>query len=78
MQGMRVFNSALDASFREARISRFKADQPEKKLLRFQNEVAERDRDLAEVHYQAIRREERRGKRMVAAELGRRASLFKA
>ncbi|KAL0847186.1 hypothetical protein Bca101_020432 [Brassica carinata] len=78
MQGIRVFNSALDASFKEARISRFKDDLYEKKLLHFQNDVAELDRDLAEVHSQAIRRAERRGRRMVAAELASRASLFRA
>ena len=73
---MRVFNSALDGGFREARLSHFKAEEIERKFIRFQNEVAERDRKQAESHSRALLRAERKGKRAIAAELARRASLF--
>ncbi|KAF3508912.1 hypothetical protein F2Q69_00006721 [Brassica cretica] len=49
-KGMRVFNSTLDGSFREARLSHFKAEEIERKFIRFQNEVAERERRQAESH----------------------------
>ncbi|KAL0679426.1 hypothetical protein Bca4012_007407 [Brassica carinata] len=45
---MRVFNSTLDGSFREARLSHFKAKEIERKFIRFQNEVAVRERRQAE------------------------------
>ncbi|KAF2552933.1 hypothetical protein F2Q68_00034964 [Brassica cretica] len=38
-EGMRVFNAALDRSFRESRISHFKAEEAERELFRFQKEV---------------------------------------
>uniref|UniRef100_A0A0D3D7M3 Uncharacterized protein n=1 Tax=Brassica oleracea var. oleracea TaxID=109376 RepID=A0A0D3D7M3_BRAOL len=38
-EGMRVFNAALDGSFRESRISHFKAEEAERELFRFQKEV---------------------------------------
>ncbi|KAF2600446.1 hypothetical protein F2Q68_00008429 [Brassica cretica] len=57
-KGMRVFNSTLDGSFREARLSHFKAEEIERKFFRFQNE--------------------RKGRRMIDAELARRATLFDA
>ncbi|KAL0713399.1 hypothetical protein Bca4012_020377 [Brassica carinata] len=75
---MRVFNAALDGGFREARLSHFKAEEIERKFVRLQNEVAEKDRKQAESHARALRCAERRGRKAVAAELARRASLFDA
>ncbi|WZZ88720.1 hypothetical protein YC2023_117299 [Brassica napus] len=75
---MRVFNSTLDGSFRKARLSHFKAEEIERKFIRFQNEVAERERRQAESHSRALIRSERKGRREIAAELARRATLFDA
>ncbi|KAF3552743.1 hypothetical protein F2Q69_00015725 [Brassica cretica] len=76
--GMRVFNSTLDGSFREACLSHFKAEDIENKFIRFQNEVAERERRQAESHSRALIRAERNGRRTISAELARRATLFDA
>ncbi|KAF2606124.1 hypothetical protein F2Q68_00044322 [Brassica cretica] len=65
---MHVFNSTLDGSFREARLSYFKAEEIERKFIRFQNEVAERERKQAESHSRALIRAERKGRRTIAAE----------
>ncbi|KAF2537739.1 hypothetical protein F2Q68_00021279 [Brassica cretica] len=75
---MRVFNSTLDGSLREACLSHFKAEEIERKFIRFQNEVAERERRQAESHSRALIRAERKGRRAIAAELARRATLFDA
>uniref|UniRef100_A0A0D3EE11 Uncharacterized protein n=1 Tax=Brassica oleracea var. oleracea TaxID=109376 RepID=A0A0D3EE11_BRAOL len=75
---MRVFNSTLDGSFREARLSHFKAEEIERKFIRFQNEVAEREHRKAESHSRALIRVERKGRRAIDAELARRATLFDA
>ncbi|KAF2615543.1 hypothetical protein F2Q70_00010340 [Brassica cretica] len=75
---MRVFNSTLDESFREACLSHFKAEEIERKFIRFQNEVAERERRQAESHSRALIRAERKGRRTIAAELARRTTLFDA
>ncbi|KAF3497932.1 hypothetical protein DY000_02055234 [Brassica cretica] len=75
---MQVFNSTLDGSFREARLSHFKAEEIERKFIRFQNKVAERERRQAESHSRALIRAERKGRRTIAAELARRAALFDA
>uniref|UniRef100_A0A0D3EA27 Uncharacterized protein n=1 Tax=Brassica oleracea var. oleracea TaxID=109376 RepID=A0A0D3EA27_BRAOL len=75
---MRVFNSTLDGSFREACLSHFKSEEIERKFIRFQNEVAERERRQAESHSRALIRAERKGRRAIAAELARRATLFDA
>ncbi|KAF2608473.1 hypothetical protein F2Q68_00044318 [Brassica cretica] len=77
-EGMWVFNSTLDGSFREARLSHFKAEEIERKFIRFQKEVAERERRQAESHSRALIRAERKGRRTIAAELARRATLFDA
>ncbi|KAF3501287.1 hypothetical protein F2Q69_00042600 [Brassica cretica] len=77
-EGMRVVNSTLDESFREARLSHFKAEEIERKFIRFQNEVAERERRQAESHSRALIRAMRKGRRAIAAELARRATLFDA
>uniref|UniRef100_A0A0D3D7Z7 DUF1204 domain-containing protein n=1 Tax=Brassica oleracea var. oleracea TaxID=109376 RepID=A0A0D3D7Z7_BRAOL len=77
-EGMQVFNSTLDRSFREARLSHFKAEEIERKFIRFQNEVAERERRQAESHSQALIRAEMKGRRAIAAELARRTTLFDA
>ncbi|KAF2582218.1 hypothetical protein F2Q68_00004409 [Brassica cretica] len=77
-KGMRVFNLTLDGSFREARLSHFKAEEIERKFIRFQNEVAGRERKQAESHSRALIRAERKGRRAIAAELERRATLFDA
>ena len=76
MQGMRVFNAALDGSFRESRISHFKAEEAERELFRFRKEVEEQSRRQAELHSRALVRAERRGKRTIVAEMKRRAALF--
>ncbi|KAF2590332.1 hypothetical protein F2Q70_00039025 [Brassica cretica] len=77
-KGMRVFNSTLDGSFREACLSHFKAEEIERKFFRFQNEVAERERRQAESHSRALIRAERKGRRTIASDLARRATLFDA
>ncbi|KAF2549156.1 hypothetical protein F2Q70_00021864 [Brassica cretica] len=75
-EGMRVFNAALDGSFRESRISHFKAEEAERELFRFRKEVEEQSRRQAELHSRALVRAERRGKRAIVAEMKRRAALF--
>ncbi|KAF3603651.1 hypothetical protein F2Q69_00036403 [Brassica cretica] len=77
-EGMRVFNSTLDGSFREAHLFHFKAEKIERNFIRFQNEVAEREHRQAESHSQALIRTERKGRMAIAAELARRATLFDA
>ncbi|KAF2536784.1 hypothetical protein F2Q68_00020670 [Brassica cretica] len=74
--GMRVFNAALDGSFRESRISHFKAEEAERELFRFQKEVEEQSRRQAELHSRALVRAEGRGKRAIVAEMKRMAALF--
>uniref|UniRef100_A0A0D3D5Y4 Uncharacterized protein n=1 Tax=Brassica oleracea var. oleracea TaxID=109376 RepID=A0A0D3D5Y4_BRAOL len=64
-EGMRVFNAALDGSFRDSRISHFKAE-----------EVEEQRRRQAELHSWALVLAERRGKRVTVAEMKRMAALF--
>ncbi|KAL0733619.1 hypothetical protein Bca4012_009829 [Brassica carinata] len=73
---MRVFNAALDGSFRESRISHFKAEEAERELFRFRKEVEEQSRRQAELHSRALVRAEKRGKTTIVAEMKRRASLF--
>ena len=73
---MRVFNAALDGSFRESRISHFKAEEAERELFRFRKEVEEQSRRQAELHSRALVRAERRGKRAIVTEMKRRAALF--
>ncbi|KAF2601349.1 hypothetical protein F2Q70_00025950 [Brassica cretica] len=75
-EGMRVFNAALDGSFRESRISHFKVEEAERELFRFRKEVEEQSRRQAELHSLALVRAERRGKRVIVAEMKRRAALF--
>ncbi|KAF2600866.1 hypothetical protein F2Q68_00011531 [Brassica cretica] len=75
-EGMRVFNSTLDGSFREACLSHFKAEEIERKFIRFQNEVAERERRQAESHSRDLIHAERKWRREITAELARRATLF--
>ncbi|KAF2617823.1 hypothetical protein F2Q68_00039770 [Brassica cretica] len=75
-EGMKVFNSALDGSFRESRISHFKAEEAEREPFRFRKEVEEQSRRQAELHSRALVRAERRGKRAIVAEMKRRAALF--
>ncbi|KAF2591401.1 hypothetical protein F2Q70_00039097 [Brassica cretica] len=76
VQGMRVFNAALVGSFRESRISHFKAEEAERELFWFWKEVEEENRRQAELHSRALVRAERRGKRAIVAEMKRRAALF--
>ncbi|KAF3606866.1 hypothetical protein DY000_02050152 [Brassica cretica] len=73
---MRMFNAALDRSFRESRISHFRAKDAERDLFRFWKEVEEQSRRQAELHSRALVRAERRGKRAIVAEMKRRAALF--
>ncbi|KAF2574208.1 hypothetical protein F2Q70_00003146 [Brassica cretica] len=75
-EGMRVFNAALDGSFRESCISHFKAEEAERELFRFRKEVEEQSWRQAELHSRALFRAERRGKRAIVAEMKRRAALF--
>ncbi|KAF2550668.1 hypothetical protein F2Q68_00033870 [Brassica cretica] len=51
---MRVFNAALDGSFRESRISHFKAEEAERELFRFRKEVEEQSQRQAELHSRAL------------------------
>ncbi|KAF2600216.1 hypothetical protein F2Q68_00010186 [Brassica cretica] len=76
VQGMRVFNAALDGSFWESRISHFKAEEAERELFRFRKEVEEQSRRQAELRSRALVRAERGGKRAIVAEMKRRAALF--
>ncbi|KAF2533202.1 hypothetical protein F2Q70_00029692 [Brassica cretica] len=64
-EGMRVFNAALDGSFRESRISHFKAEEAKRELFRFRKEVEEQSWRQAELHSRALVRAERRGKRAI-------------
>ncbi|KAF2603910.1 hypothetical protein F2Q70_00026114 [Brassica cretica] len=73
---MRVFNAALEGSFRESRISHFKAEEAEIELFRFRKEVEEQSRRQAQLHSRALVSAERRGKREIVAEMKRRAALF--
>ncbi|KAL0827697.1 hypothetical protein Bca101_051375 [Brassica carinata] len=75
-EGMRVFNAALDGSFRESRISHFKAEEAERELFRFRKEVEEQSRRQAELYSRVLVRAERRGKRAIVAKMKRRAALF--
>ncbi|KAF3607101.1 hypothetical protein DY000_02048220 [Brassica cretica] len=76
VQGMRVFNAALDGSFRESHISHFKAEEAERELFRFRKEIEEQRRRQAELHSRALVRAERREKRAIVAEMKRGAALF--
>ncbi|KAF2580225.1 hypothetical protein F2Q70_00011889 [Brassica cretica] len=62
----------------KARLLHFKAEEIERKFIHFQNEVAEREHRQAESHSRALIRAERKGRRTIAAELARRATLFDA
>lgn len=73
-----MFGDALDLSFQESRIAHFKAQEAERELFRFRKEVEEQNRRQAVLHSRALVRAERRGKRSVAAEMARRATLFAA
>ncbi|XP_013601313.1 PREDICTED: uncharacterized protein LOC106308732 [Brassica oleracea var. oleracea] len=73
---MRVFIAAFDGSFRESRISHFKAEEAERELLRFRKGVEEQSQRQAELHSRALVRAERRGKRAIVAEMKRRTTLF--
>ncbi|KAF2616169.1 hypothetical protein F2Q70_00011885 [Brassica cretica] len=61
-----------------ARLSHFKAEEIKRNFIRFQNKVAEREHIQAESHSRALIRAERKGRRAIAAELARRATLFDA
>ncbi|KAF3494702.1 hypothetical protein DY000_02053579 [Brassica cretica] len=76
VQGMRVFIAALDGSFRESRISHFKAEEAERELFRFRKEVKEQSRRQAELQSRTLVRAERRGKRAIVAQMKQRAALF--
>ncbi|KAG2304748.1 hypothetical protein Bca52824_033399, partial [Brassica carinata] len=78
MQGLRVFSDALDSSFRKSRIANFKTTEAERELFRFRQEVKAQSAKQAELHARALVRAERRGRRMVAAEVARRAESFAA
>lgn len=71
-----MFNSAIEMSYREAQLYRFKAEHAEKRFARLQAETSEGDRNLAKEHAQAIRRAERKAKREIFAVVGSRASQF--
>ncbi|KAL0864482.1 hypothetical protein Bca101_043600 [Brassica carinata] len=73
---MRVFNAALDGSFRESRISHFKPKEAERELFQFRKEVEEQSRRQAEIYSRALVRAEKKGKRTIVAEMKRRAALF--
>ncbi|KAL0875972.1 hypothetical protein Bca101_025677 [Brassica carinata] len=78
VQGLRVFGNALDSSFRKARIANFKTKEAERELFRFRQEVKAQNEKQAELHARALVRAERRGRKMVAAEVARRAESFAA
>ncbi|KAL0715936.1 hypothetical protein Bca4012_065258 [Brassica carinata] len=78
IQGLRVFSDALDSSFRKSRIANFNTTEAERELFRFRQEVKAQNAKQAELHARALVRAERRGRRMVAAEVVRRAESFAA
>ncbi|KAF3612001.1 hypothetical protein DY000_02049065 [Brassica cretica] len=67
-----------DQRERRGALSHFKAEEIERKFIRFQNEVAESECRQAESHSRSLIRAERKGRRTIAAELARRATLFDA
>lgn len=73
---MRVWGVAIEGNFRVTRLSRFKAEEAERKLFRYRQEVEEQNRRQAELHSRALVRAERKGRRAVAAEMRRRAEVF--
>ncbi|KAL0847172.1 hypothetical protein Bca101_020418 [Brassica carinata] len=78
MQALRAFGDALDSSFRKSKIANFKTKEAEREIFRFRQEVEAQNAKQAELHARALVRAEKIGRRMVAAEVARRAESFAA
>ncbi|KAF2593526.1 hypothetical protein F2Q70_00044035 [Brassica cretica] len=72
-EGSRLINE-----FQRGASFALKAEEIERKFIRFQNEVVERERRQAESHSRALIRAKRKWRRTIAAELARKATLFDA
>ena len=76
--GVNVLNSALEASYKEARVFRFKAEEAERQLALLRSKASARNEQLAGDHAKSLRHAERKGMSNYAAMVGARASQFKA
>ncbi|KAF8046012.1 hypothetical protein N665_4126s0001 [Sinapis alba] len=75
--GLLSFNSALEASYWEVRLCRFKAERAESEVALLREQATARNKDLERKHAKELLRAKRRGKREIAAVVAGRAAQFK-